>query len=122
MKYLPKHEDVLSIGYTPILPPLTIRNNIRHTLVLDLDETLVHCSIEPLNNYNLKFNVDFNGINYNVNILIKAGLCKVQTILQAFSCKCSQMLRSSNIYCISKSVRSECNIKVMHKSYWILLI
>jgi CTD small phosphatase-like protein 2 len=36
------------------------------TLVLDLDETLVHCSTEPLSGSDLVFPVVFNGIEYKV--------------------------------------------------------
>ena len=36
------------------------------TLVLDLDETLVHCSVEPITNADLTFPVVFNGVEYRV--------------------------------------------------------
>ena len=38
------------------------------TLCLDLDETLVHCSIEPIENPELKFAVTFNGVDYDVYV------------------------------------------------------
>ena len=34
--------------------------------VLDLDETLVHCSVEPIVGADLTFGVDFNGVMYTV--------------------------------------------------------
>lgn len=37
-----------------------------HTLVLDLDETLVHCSTEPIDSYDLTFDVTFNDVEYKV--------------------------------------------------------
>jgi len=36
--------------------------------VLDLDETLVHCSVQPMEQWNLKFKVDFNGVVYDVYV------------------------------------------------------
>lgn len=38
------------------------------TLVLDLDETLVHCSVQPIPNPQLTFSVDFNGVAYEVYV------------------------------------------------------
>ena len=38
------------------------------TLALDLDETLVHCSVEPLTNAELTFTVTFNGVDYEVYV------------------------------------------------------
>lgn len=38
----------------------------KYTLVLDLDETLVHCSTEEMDFHDLKFPVWFNGISYQV--------------------------------------------------------
>jgi CTD small phosphatase-like protein 2 len=34
--------------------------------VLDLDETLVHCSVDPIPDADLTFSVEFNGANYMV--------------------------------------------------------
>lgn len=38
------------------------------TLVLDLDETLVHCSVEPVEKPDVIFPVDFNGATYHVHV------------------------------------------------------
>ena len=47
------------------LPP---QINPRHTLVLDLDETLVHCSVESIGQPDLTFPVTFNGFFYQVYV------------------------------------------------------
>ena len=48
------------------LPP---QINPRHTLVLDLDETLVHCSVESIGQPDLTFPVTFNGFFYQGQVL-----------------------------------------------------
>ena len=49
------------------LPPLPASNKMQ-TLTLDLDETLVHCSIEPVAKYDWSFPVSFNGTDYQVYV------------------------------------------------------
>ena len=49
------------------LPPLDHRSK-RYSLVLDLDETLVHCSSEPTPNYDITFTVEFNGASCQVYV------------------------------------------------------
>lgn len=44
------------------------------TLALDLDETLVHCSIQHIDNPDLTFNVNFNGVPYEVYVRIRPHL------------------------------------------------
>lgn len=43
------------------------------TLVLDLDETLVHCATNQVENPDLVFPVEYNGINYNVYCRLRPG-------------------------------------------------
>lgn len=54
---------------TPVLPRKT-RSSPPITLVLDLDETLVHCSILPLENSDLEFKVQSNDLLYNVIAIV----------------------------------------------------
>lgn len=43
-------------------------------LALDLDETLVHCSIEALPNAEMTFDVNFNGVDYKVYVRTRPHL------------------------------------------------
>jgi len=45
-------------------------------LALDLDETLVHCSIQPLEKAELNFGVAFNGTEYKVYVRMRPYLAK----------------------------------------------
>jgi len=54
----------------------------KYTLVLDLDETLVHCSTEPVLNPDVNFNLQFNGISFNVSAKFRPHL---QEFLEALS-------------------------------------
>jgi CTD small phosphatase-like protein 2 len=53
----------------PVLPRKT-RSSPPITLVLDLDETLVHCSILPMENADLEFKVQSNDLLYNVIAIV----------------------------------------------------
>lgn len=61
---LPPHTAVAIQGKI-CLPP---QPKFRRTLVLDLDETLVHCSVDPIETPDLTFPVTFNGKYYQVYV------------------------------------------------------
>ncbi|MES1907594.1 MAG: hypothetical protein MHM6MM_000683 [Cercozoa sp. M6MM] len=48
----------------------------KNTLVLDLDETLVHCAIEPIPNPDARFPVDFGGMRYTVYARRRPGFAE----------------------------------------------
>lgn len=64
---LPPHSSVV-IKDKICLPPLPKNGTHRTTLALDLDETLVHCTVEPITKPDLTFVVTFNGTMYQVYV------------------------------------------------------
>lgn len=54
----------------PALPPRT-RSTPEHTLVLDLDETLVHCSLTGLKGADFSFTVEFEGEQHIVSVKLR---------------------------------------------------
>ena len=64
---LPPHSSVV-IKDKICLPPLPKNGVSRPTLALDLDETLVHCTVEPIAKPDLTFVVTFNGTMYQVYV------------------------------------------------------
>ncbi|KAG5179817.1 HAD-like domain-containing protein [Tribonema minus] len=77
IRQLPPYEDVRTGGPpAPVLPALraTRRSAKRATLVLDLDETLVHCTVEPIPNADHVFSVRFNDEDFNVYVRKRPGL------------------------------------------------
>ena len=67
---LPSH----FLSRPPVLPPRAANKSKPLTLALDLDETLVHCSISPLPNPSMTFPVTFNGVNYHVYVRLRPHL------------------------------------------------
>eukprot|EP01138_Halocafeteria_seosinensis_P008973 gb/GECG01009171.1/.p1 GENE.gb/GECG01009171.1/~~gb/GECG01009171.1/.p1 ORF type:complete len:412 (+),score=41.85 gb/GECG01009171.1/:1-1236(+) len=67
IKLLPPYREV-----APRTPRLALPKKSRDapdiTLVLDLDETLVHCSIDPLDGADMTFPVTFNLVDYQVYV------------------------------------------------------
>mmetsp|Transcript_25983 Transcript_25983/g.49015 ORF Transcript_25983/g.49015 Transcript_25983/m.49015 type:complete len:337 (+) Transcript_25983:41-1051(+) len=71
IKQLPRYESVRIEGKI-CLPPKTSPH--RTTLVLDLDETLVHCTVDPVPNADMIFPVTFGGIEYSVHVRLRPGV------------------------------------------------
>ncbi len=70
IKSLPPYEYALPPGWRgrpKALPPAD-PNSHPICLVLDLDETLVHCTVEPVADADMVFPVEFNGMNYQVHV------------------------------------------------------
>lgn len=60
----------------PRLPPRRMTATKRVTLVLDLDETLVHCSVDGAPGADLVFPVNFNGVEYRVAVKLRPHMDK----------------------------------------------
>ena len=56
-----------------LLPEKSSKFEGKKTLVLDIDETLVHSSFFPFEKNDLILNVNFDGIYYNIYVLIRPG-------------------------------------------------
>jgi len=68
----------------PVLPPKP-SNAPSVSLILDLDETLVHCSVQPIPNPQLTFSVNFNGVDYQVYVRTRPHLQEfLQQVAQWF--------------------------------------
>ena len=70
IKSLPPYEYAIPHGWKSrpkALPPAD-PNAHPICLVLDLDETLVHCTVEPVADADMVFPVEFNGMNYQVHV------------------------------------------------------
>ena len=63
---LPPHAAVRD--QSKICLPPALLSSPELTLVLDLDETLVHCTVDPIQNPDLVFPVNFNGTLYQVHV------------------------------------------------------
>ena len=68
IKYLPAYERVVPYPNHKICLPAKDPNDPPISLVLDLDETLVHCTVEPIDDADMTFPVLFNGIEYTVHV------------------------------------------------------
>jgi len=56
------------------ISPLPKKRSNRNCLALDLDETLVHCSVQPIEKAELTFTVNFNGCDYEVYVRTRPHL------------------------------------------------
>ena len=54
-----------------LLPPKTKEFSNKKTLILDLDETLVHSSFTSFEKNDIILNVDFEGVMYNIYVLVR---------------------------------------------------
>lgn len=70
IKNLPPYTHVQHLRPQIALPPKD-PNDPPITLVLDLDETLVHCTVEATNDADLMFPVVFHGMEYQVNVKLR---------------------------------------------------
>jgi hypothetical protein len=73
IKCLPDYAYVRHLCPPITLPPKTA-GAPPITLVLDLDETLVHCTVEPVENADLTFPVDFHNVTYQVHVRLRPHL------------------------------------------------
>lgn len=79
IKYLPPYDSVQHLRPPVTLPPKDPHLAPRVSLVLDLDETLVHCTVDPIDNPDLVFPVQFNFNTYQVHVRLRPHL---QTFLE----------------------------------------
>lgn len=68
IKSLPDYASVVPHPQSKICLPPKDPSDPPITLVLDLDETLVHCTVEPIPDADMIFPVTFNGIQYKVHV------------------------------------------------------
>jgi hypothetical protein len=73
IKSLPAYDLV-----APLRPPIALPPKRKDapliSLVLDLDETLVHCTVEPVDDADLVFPVVFHGMTYQVHVRLRPHL------------------------------------------------
>jgi hypothetical protein len=73
IKSLPAYEEVKSFCPTDRLPAKDV-DAPPISLVLDLDETLVHCTVEAVDDADLTFPVEFHGMTYQVYVRLRPHL------------------------------------------------
>jgi hypothetical protein len=73
IKSLPDYELVAHFRPKITLPPKD-EDSPPISLVLDLDETLVHCTVEPVDDADLVFPVEFHGCVYQVHVRLRPYL------------------------------------------------
>ena len=65
------HSNKLNNYEEYLLPPKSQEFSNKKTLILDLDETLVHSSFTPFQNNDIILEVDFDGVLYNIYVLVR---------------------------------------------------
>ena len=73
IKSLPSYDMVAPLRPPIALPPKN-KDSPPISLVLDLDETLVHCTVEPVEDADLVFPVVFHGMTYQVHVRLRPYL------------------------------------------------
>ena len=71
--FTPINHSKLSKEDTFLLPQKSLDFSDKKTLILDLDETLVHSSFSPFENNDIVLDVDFDGMMYNIYVLVRPG-------------------------------------------------
>jgi len=71
IKSLPNYSLVVRNPSEKICLPPKASTDPRISLVLDLDETLVHCTVEPITDADMIFPVNFHGIDYTVYVRLR---------------------------------------------------
>ena len=84
IKFLPPYHVSVPHPENKICLPPKDKSDPPITLVLDLDETLVHCTVEPIPDASMIFPVYFNGMQYNVHVRTRPYL---QEFLESVSKK-----------------------------------
>mmetsp|Transcript_11855 Transcript_11855/g.16608 ORF Transcript_11855/g.16608 Transcript_11855/m.16608 type:complete len:433 (-) Transcript_11855:585-1883(-) len=83
IKSLPPYSHVRHMSPPIALPAKT--SNHKLTLVLDLDETLVHCTVEKVHDADLVFPVVFHGAEYQVHVRLRPYLFEfLESVSQKF--------------------------------------
>ena len=65
------HSNKLNDTEKFLLPPKSPQYTNKKTLILDLDETLVHSSFTPFKENDIILEVDFEGVMYNIYVLVR---------------------------------------------------
>eukprot|EP00250_Pteridium_aquilinum_P022616 c25467_g1_i1 orf=461-1984(-) len=105
IKHLPDLSEVVSSGRPPVLLPKQTRRCPPITLVLDLDETLVHSTLEQCEDADFTFPVTFNSQEYTVYV-------RRRPHLQMFMERVSQMFEII-VFTASQSVYAEQLLNVL---------
>jgi len=83
IKHLPPLSPAMRNRRSPLPKKLLTAPKI--TLALDLDETLVHCSVQPIDRAELTFKVAFNGMDYEVYVRTRPHMKEfLETVSQWF--------------------------------------
>lgn len=105
IKHLPELSEVVSPSRPPILLPKQTRRCPPITLVLDLDETLVHSTLEHCDDADFTFPVNFNSQEYTVYV-------RRRPHLQMFMEKVAQLFEII-VFTASQSVYAEQLLNVL---------